>query len=100
MAESRQSYNIRDVRCTKFSIQFKALEFDFDILPAANFTVDIQADGDELIDIQQKRVLAHIKQDPKKYGYLFSGSLADAAVHFMKQQDGFAHEMVRLAKFW
>lgn len=94
------SFNIRDVRKTKYSIQFKALNFDFDLLPAANFTVGIQADGDTLIDIQQQRVLEHIKRDPKKYGYLYSSSLADSTVRFMQRQDGFVNEMVRIAKFW
>lgn len=94
------SYNLRDVRLTKYSIQFKALNFEFDILPAVNFTVGIQADRDTLINIQQQRVLAQIKKDPKKYGYSYSSSLADASVRFMERQSGFVHEMVRIAKFW
>lgn len=88
------------MRKKKYSVQFKALDFDFDILPAANFTVGLQADGDELIDIQQKQVLARIKQDPEKYGYLYSSSLADAAIRFMERQIGFVNETVRIAKFW
>lgn len=76
------------------------MNFEFDVLPAANFTVGIQADGDKLIDIQQQRVLARIERDPKKYGYMYSSSLADATVRFIEQQDGFVNEMVRLAKFW
>ncbi|XP_055298386.1 2'-5'-oligoadenylate synthase 1A-like [Sitodiplosis mosellana] len=94
------SFNIRDVHVTKYSIQFKALGFEFDVLPAANFTKGLQLQGDTLIDIQQQRVLEHIAQDPKKYGYMYSSSLAEAAVRFMKQQDGFVNEMVRIAKFW
>lgn len=94
------SFNVRDVRTTKYSIQFKALKFDFDILPAVNFTVDIQAGGDTQIDIQRQRVLAHIEKDPKKYGYSYSSSLADSSVRFMNRQSGFVHEMVRIAKFW
>lgn len=94
------SYQIPDVRTTKYSIQFKALDFEFDILPAVNFTVGIQEDRDTLIDIQQQCVLAHIKTDPKKYGYSYSSSLADASVRFMERQNGFVNEMVRIAKFW
>lgn len=94
------SFKIRDVHTTKYSIQFKALDFDFDILPAANFTVGLQADGDKLIDIQQQRVLTRIEQDPEKYGYLYSSSLAEASIRFMKSQNGFVNEMVRISKFW
>lgn len=91
------SYDIRDVRKTKYSLQFKSLGFDFDILPAVNFTVGLQVDGDKLIDIQQQRVLKYIKQDPERYGYSFSSSLADAAVRFMERQNGFVNEMVRIS---
>ncbi|KAJ6649639.1 2'-5'-oligoadenylate synthase 1 [Pseudolycoriella hygida] len=94
------SYQIREVRTTKYSIQLKAEEFEFDILPAANFTVGIDAAGDELFTIQQERTLNHIKRNPEKFGYLYSGSLADASVRFMKKQNGFVNEMVRIAKLW
>ncbi|XP_031640198.1 2'-5'-oligoadenylate synthase-like protein 2 [Contarinia nasturtii] len=94
------SYQIRDVRTTKYSIQFKAKNFDFDILPAVNFTEGLRGDGDRLIDIQQQKVLELIRRDPKKNGYMYSSSLADAATRWMKRQDGFVNEMVRIAKFW
>ncbi|XP_055298394.1 uncharacterized protein LOC129566463 [Sitodiplosis mosellana] len=94
------SFNIRDVHKTKHSIQFKALGFEFDILPAANFTNGLQLQGDALINTQQQRVLAYIKKDPKKYGYMYSSSLTDAVIRFMKRQDGFVNEMVRIARFW
>lgn len=91
---------ISNVHKTKFSIQFNVCGLEFDMLPAVNFITGIQADGDTLIDIQQQRVLAHIAKDPKKYGYSFSSSLADASIRFMGRQSGFVHEMVRIAKFW
>lgn len=95
------SFKIRDIRTTKYSIQFAALDFQFDILPAANFTENVQGhDNDELIDIQQREVLRIIGRDPKKYCYMYSSSLATAAIRFMKQQDGFVNEIVRIAKFW
>lgn len=94
------SFKIRDVHKTKYSIQFKAMDFEFDILPAANFTVGLQLDGDTMIDIQRQLVLQQIEKDPKKNGYMYSSSLADAAVRFMKGQSGFVHEFVRIAKFW
>lgn len=90
------SFNIRDVKTTQCSVQFKAMDFDFDILPAANFTKGLRLDT---INIQQQRVLAEIKRDPKK-GYMYSSSLAEAATRFMTKQNGFANEMVRIAKFW
>lgn len=85
---------------TRFSIQFKAFDCEFDILPAANFTTGLQQGGDALIDEQQKRVLQEIAKDPKKFGYMYSSSLAFSAVRFMEKQEGFVNEMVRLAKFW
>ncbi|XP_055298389.1 2'-5'-oligoadenylate synthase 2-like [Sitodiplosis mosellana] len=94
------SFNDKDMKKTPYSIQFKAFGLKFDVLPAANFTKGLQLQGDSLINTQQQRVLAHIKQDPKKYGYMYSSSLAEAAVRFMKRQDGFVNEMVRIAKFW
>lgn len=72
--ELTDSYDIRDVRKTKYSIQFKALKFEFDVLPAVNFTVGLEADGDKLIDIQQQRVLARIKQNSERNGYSYSSS--------------------------
>lgn len=92
------SFKIRDVRLTKFSVQFKANDLDFDLLPAANFSYD--QIGDHSSDEQHRKTLDRIKRDPRKFGYLYSGSLANEAVKFMKRQDGFAHEMVRLSKFW
>lgn len=94
------SYDIREVHKTEYSLQFKSLGFEFDVLPAVNFTVGLQVGGDELIDIQQQCVLEHIERDPERYGYSYSSSLADAAVRFMERQNGFVNEMARIAKFW
>lgn len=95
------SYKIRDVRLTKYSVQFKANDLEFDLLPAANFFVNCHNDNsDHLSDEQHRKTLDYIKPNPEKFGYLYSGSLAKATVNFMKRQDGFAHEMVRISKFW
>lgn len=96
------SFNIRNVRKTRYSVQFSADEFDFDILPAPNMVKkEIGSDDDEdLVALQQARVLDVIKRNPEKYSYMYSGGLAFSAIRFMKQQDDFAHDMVRLAKFW
>lgn len=94
------SLKIRNIKATPFSIHFKAMSFEFDFLPAANFTKGLQLDGDLLIDIQQEKVLEKIKEHPKENCYMYSNSLADAAIRFMKQQSGFVNEIVRIAKFW
>lgn len=95
------SFKIRDVHVTNYSIQFKANDLDFDLLPAVNFSVNCHdAEGDHLSDEQHRKTLDYIKRDPIKFGYLYSGSLAKATVKFMKRQDGFVNEMVRLSKFW
>lgn len=99
--ELTESFKIRDIRTTQYTVQFKVNDFEFDIQPAANFFPHCEdKTGDELSDDQHCRTLDINKLDPSKYGYLYSGSLARATVQFMKRQDGFAHEMVRLAKFW
>lgn len=93
------SLDIKNIRKTPYSIQFTIGQIDFDILPAPNFVTrdSGRADADEL---QQQRTLDRIKCDPAKYGYMYSGGLAQASINFMKRQDDFAHDMVRLAKFW
>lgn len=83
----------------KFSLHLKAMGFEFDILPATNFTKGYQLDGDELIDKQQQQVLAEIGNNPQK-AYEYSSSLAEAAIRFMRKQSSFVHEMVRITKFW
>lgn len=96
------SYDIRDVRKTKYSIQFKSFDFDFDfdILPAVNFTRGLQSNSDTLIYIQQRRVLQRIKKDPERNGYSYSSSLANATIRFMVRKNSFVKQMVRIAKFW
>lgn len=95
LTDNTHSYQIKDIRTTKYSIQFNAWGFEFDILPAVNFSV-----GNLSIELQQERVLAHIAKNPEKYRYSYSSSLADASIRFMEQQSGFVHEIVRIAKFW
>lgn len=98
---STDTFQLSNISITECSIQFKANNFDFDILPAANFVSHIQnVDSNVLNDLQQRATLDYIKQDPAKFGYSFSGSLAKSTVNFMKVQDGFVNEMIRLVKFW
>lgn len=94
------SYHIREVRTTRFSIQFKALNFEFDFLPATNFAQGIQGDIDQIIRKQKEELLKRIKEDPEKNGYMYSSSLAEATIDFIKRQDSFAHQMMRIAKTW
>lgn len=60
------SFLIRDVSLTRYSIRLKADNFDFDILPAANFFPNCHdEDSDHLNDLQQRETLSYIKKDPK-----------------------------------
>lgn len=95
------SYQIKDVVTTKCSIQFKSSNFDIDILPAANFISNCSGeDMEHFNDLQHRTTLDYIKTDPESLSYVYSGSLAKTTVKFMKRQDGFAHEMVRIVKYW
>lgn len=91
--------DIKNIRKTRFSIQFTIDQFDFDILPAPNFVTHDggRADADEM---QQRRTLDRIRRDPERYGYMYSGGLAQVSINFMRRQVDFTHDMVRLAKFW
>lgn len=89
------SYNIHNIHKSKHSVQFKAGEFVFDLLPAANFQPENPND-----EVQQKIVLDRIKRGPPEAVYMYSSSLAPITVKFMERQDGFVNEMVRLAKYW
>lgn len=95
-------FQLSDLSITQCSIQFRLNNFDFDILPAANFVSNYcqEVNSNVLDDVQQKETLDHIKRDPAKFGYLYSGSLARSTIKFMKRQDGFINEMVRISKFW
>lgn len=90
-----RSCEIRDIQKTKFSIQLKGGPFEFDLLPAAKLM-----NGNIDIAKQKELVLERIKRDTKKYSNMYSSSLAYSHVEYMKQQDDFVHEMVRLAKHW
>lgn len=90
---------LKHVRKTKYSIQFNLKDFKFDFLPATNFAVHNNSDYTDL-EMQQWNVLRRIKKNPQKNGDLYSSSLARNTIAFFKRQSGFAHAMVRLAKFW
>lgn len=93
-----EGLGIHQIRTTKFSIQFKSKNFDFDFLPATNFTKGYS--GDHVMEMQQKITLEHIQKNPEKYSYLFSSALAQSVVDFIRKQEGFVNEMIRIAKFW
>lgn len=72
-----------------------ALEFkngvQMDLLPASSLEVDPEK--------QRTEVFSRMKKDPSRF-LLFSSSLAETALQFMKDQSGAAHQLIRLAKYW
>lgn len=87
------------IRKANISLQVKNDDFKLDLVPATNFIKNTKKTR-RLIQLQQKLVLQYIEQNPTEYGYIYSSSLAEASVKFMKNRSGFAHEMARIAKYW
>lgn len=99
--ESEYFSKMRNFKKSDISIQFTIDQFDFDVLPAPNFlTRDSDRDDARKRQQQQRRTLDRIKRDPVRYGCMYSGGLAEASIDFMRRQDDFTLDMVRLAKFW
>lgn len=90
---------VTDIRRNQCSLQFKVDHYDFDLLPATNFVHEANTGPDQQIRVQQQRTLDAIKRATQNRS-MYSSSLAFSTVNFMKKQNSFAHDMVRLAKFW
>lgn len=84
------SLEIREIKKTKYSIQFIVDQFEFDILPAPNF-VTRETTAQDKYRLQRERALERIKRDPETYSYMYSGALAQASIDFMKHQDEYTH---------
>lgn len=66
---------------------------DLDLLPACNFSTDPQK--------QREEVLKRIRQNPTvKLISGLSSSLAETQLSFIRSQDGFTHQLIRLTKYW
>ncbi|XP_035710794.1 uncharacterized protein LOC118436551 [Folsomia candida] len=68
-----------------------------DLLPATNFVHGIKPEGPLLAKKQSDAVLNEMD---KSMSHLYSSSLSESQVYFMKEQTSFTHDVVRLAKFW
>lgn len=97
--EVKNLFHTYDIRLNRNSVNFKINGLEMDVVIAANLVKDCKK-GQSLAHIQQREVLQQIKLDPTEYNYLYSSSLAEATVYFMKTRVGFANEIARIAKFW
>ncbi|CAG7824353.1 unnamed protein product, partial [Allacma fusca] len=105
--QPRRFLNIQE---TRFSVQFsveatlllptgvKHVRIQFDVLPAANYTHHPVF----YVEKQKKRASQNIDRipEPKKNWYLFSPSLGEANVIWVKNQPEFIHHLIILAKMW
>lgn len=89
---------ITHVESTKYSLQFKAKNYEFDLLPASDLVPNQNIGAHNRVQLQQRRVLKEMKKKSTRNAY--SSSLAFSTVDFMKRQSSFAKEIVRIAKFW
>lgn len=64
---------------------------EMDLLPACTFSQDAYK--------QYLSVLQCIKSYPENY-FLYSSSLSDIQVKFLKDQPGLTHQLIRIVKYW
>jgi len=83
-----------ETKVTRYSIQFKVEGFEFDILPAPNYT------GFNHDIISQAKIIWERISKQEKISYLYSSGLSELALQFMEKQSGFIHDLCRLTKFW
>lgn len=99
-AAKLRNVKITAIKTTRYSLQFKAGEFEYDFLPAPNFVRARDGKRHDGRKMQYRKTLEYMARDPEKYKYVYGAALAEATVDFMKTRSGFANEMVRLAKYW
>lgn len=101
-----EGLDVRDIRKTDYSIQFNFQSYEFDLLPAPNFAHSSGLSSEERIKLQRNKTLEKIAEkiahgrDQMKYNYLYSSALAESVLQFIRKQEGFVNEMIRIAKFW
>jgi len=92
--------DIKNIKVTRFSIQFDVNGISFDLLPATNFVTQYpQPGGPTLAQIQADGAMRFIKKNPG-VGYKYGSSVCELQIEFLKNQSTFVHQVVRLAKFW
>jgi hypothetical protein len=90
-AKIQQSHSKSDKRV---ALQATIDGFDFDIVPAVNYSQD--PEKQRRIALEKIQSLPH----PVKDGYRYSSSLSETQVDFVKKQSQFTHQLIRLAKYW
>lgn len=96
--DNDQKCPIKNMRKTRYSLQFNYRGYEFDLLPATDFVPEPNTGSHQQVTFQQRRTLNEMAKKRNKYCY--SSSLAFSVIDFMKQQSSFVHDIVRLAKLW
>jgi hypothetical protein len=80
----------------KRQIVIKAVKegINFDICIAINFDQNI---AEQRVQVQQ---IIKVLPNPQKDSYEYSPSLDESQVKFVKEQSSYAHDLIRLAKYW
>lgn len=83
-----------DISTTSNSIRVIIDNIKFDVVPATNFSHDIVK--------QREQAMNKIRnlENPSRQGYKYSSSMAETQVEFIRNQSEFAHNFIRLAKYW
>lgn len=104
----RNRFKIRDICLTASTVMMIKLqieEFIFDLVFVesliSNKNISAGNDSMNLVSLQQKHILDSIKTSPASLDTFISAeNLVQATVRFVKSQDEFTRNMIRLAKCW
>ncbi|XP_067138960.1 2'-5'-oligoadenylate synthase 3-like [Centruroides vittatus] len=90
MEENLNGYVIKN----RNTVQVIINNIKYDIVPATNFSPDK--------NLQRELVMQRIRnlENPSRDGHKFSSSLDETQTEFIRNQSEFAHNFIRLAKFW
>lgn len=89
-----------ETKLTNYSIQFKIDEFEFDILPAPNYT-GVDHDVMSQANIIWKKISQESTGKKRaRISRLYSAGLSELALQFIQTKSAFVHHLCRLAKFW
>lgn len=97
--DAKNLFDTFSMKMNKNSINLEIDGVEMNVVVATNF-VNKQKKRRSLHLVQQREVLKRIEMNPAENCYKFSSALAEASVHFMKSQNGFANEIARIAKYW
>lgn len=97
--ESHFNNDIGKIQMTRHSLQFEIGEFEFDLLPAPNYTRPNHDTMQQAKTIWRKISLEQDNQLQNTCS-LYSSGLSELALAFIKKQSCFIHNLCRLAKYW